>query len=60
MRIGLFFKIGVDNILNVSTKKFLFTGLAEHLACRLSRGRRLIEKSINVGNLIMNYQWEDL
>ena len=52
--IGMFFKTGVKNIMkSLQQNLCLFRGLAEHSACRLSRaGRCLIEKSINVGNLI--------
>mgnify|MGYP007094296305 CR=1 FL=1 len=39
----------------------MFSSIAKHLACRLSRaGRHLIEKSINVGNLVMIYQSKHL
>ena len=52
--IGMFFKTGVKNIMkSLQQNLCLFRSLAEHSACRLSRaGRCLIEKSINVGNLI--------
>ena len=60
IRIRLFFKTSVDNVLKVSSRmKCLFT--AEHLACRLLQNRRcFIKKSKNVGNLVMIYQSKHL
>ena len=51
--IGMFFKTGLKNIMKSLRQNKVFSGLAEHLACRLSRaGRCLTQKSINVENLM--------